>query len=65
MLDSSERQFRFYDNREKYLLFVSTCSEKQVIAKRVAMDIRGLRPGLQPCAYSTPAWATRRSSPVS
>ena len=45
MPDSSERQFRFYDNREKYLLFVSTCSEKQVIAERVAMDIRGLRPG--------------------
>jgi len=44
MLDSSERQFRFYDNREKYLLFVSTCSEKQVIAERVALDIRGLRP---------------------
>ena len=34
----------FYDNREKYLLFVSTCSEKQVIAERVALDIRGLQP---------------------
>ena len=45
MPDSSERQFRFYDNREKYLLFVSTCSEKKVIAERIAMDIRGLRPG--------------------
>ena len=44
MIDNSERQFRFYDNREKYLLFVSTCSEKQVIAERVALDIRGLRP---------------------
>ena len=39
MSDSYERHFRFYDNREKYLLFVSTCSEKQVIAERVAMDI--------------------------
>ena len=46
MSDSYERHFRFYDNREKYLLFVSTCSEKQVIAERVAMDIRGLRPML-------------------
>ena len=46
MSDSHERHFRFYDNREKYLLFVSTCSEKQVIAERVAMDIRGLRPML-------------------
>ena len=31
--------FRFFDNREKYLLFVSTCNEKQIIADRVAMDI--------------------------
>ena len=44
MSDSYERHFRFYDNREKYLLFVSTCSEKQVIAERVALDIRGLEP---------------------
>ena len=44
MSDSYERHFRFYDNREKYLLFVSTCSEKQVVAERVALDIRGLRP---------------------
>ena len=44
MSDSYERNFRFYDNREKYLLFVSTCSEKQVVAERVALDIRGLRP---------------------
>src|SRR5215472_10422613 len=29
--------FRFYDNRQKYLLFVTTCSEKWVIAQRVAM----------------------------
>ncbi len=44
MTDSYERHFRFYDNREKYLLFVSTCSEKQVISERVAMEIRGLQP---------------------
>ena len=44
MSDTYERHFRFNDNREKYLLFVSTCSEKQVIAERVAMDIRGLQP---------------------
>ena len=44
MSDRYERHFRFYDNREKYLLFVSTCSEKQVIAERVALDIRGLQP---------------------
>ena len=44
MSGTYERHFRFNDNREKYLLFVSTCSEKQVIAERVAMDIRGLQP---------------------
>src|SRR3954451_15919111 len=27
--------FRFFDNRQKYLLFVSTCSEKTEIANRV------------------------------
>ena len=44
MSETYERQFRFYDNREKYLLFVSTCSEKQVVAERIALDIRGLQP---------------------
>ena len=44
MTDTYDRHFRFYDNREKYLLFVNTCSEKQVIAERVALDIRGLQP---------------------
>ena len=39
-----DRPFRFFDNREKYLLFVTTCNEKQVIAERVAMDIRYLQP---------------------
>ena len=36
--------FRFFDNREKYLLFVNTCNEKQIIAERVALDTRSLRP---------------------
>ena len=27
--------FRFFENRQKYLLFVHTCSEKRVIAERV------------------------------
>ena len=30
------RNFRFFDNRQKYLLFVNTCSEKWVVASRVA-----------------------------
>ena len=39
-----DNQFRFFDNREKYLLFVTTCNEKQVIAERVAMDTMYLQP---------------------
>ena len=32
------RNFRFFDNRQKYLLFVNTCGEKAVIAQRVGME---------------------------
>jgi len=38
------RNFRFFDNRQKYLLFVSTCSEKEVIARRVGMELAHLHP---------------------
>lgn len=40
----TDSAFRFFDNREKYLLFVTTCNEKQVIAERVAMDTMYLQP---------------------
>jgi SAM-dependent methyltransferase len=36
--------FRFYDNRQKYLLFVTTCSEKSVIAQRVALELANIHP---------------------
>jgi len=42
--DTSRRSFRFYDNRQKYLLFVNTCSEKWVIAERVGMELVHLHP---------------------
>ena len=32
---SQARNFRFFDNRQKYLLFVNTCSEKEIVARRV------------------------------
>jgi hypothetical protein len=38
------RNFRFFDNRQKYLLFVSTCGEKEVIARRVGMELAHLHP---------------------
>ncbi len=41
---SGTGNFRFYDNRQKYLLFVNTCSEKSVIARRVGLELAHLRP---------------------
>jgi hypothetical protein len=38
------RNFRFFDNRQKYLLFVSTCSEKEVIARRVGLELAHIHP---------------------
>jgi len=38
------RNFRFFDNRQKYLLFVNTCSEKEVVARRVGMELAHLHP---------------------
>jgi hypothetical protein len=39
-----EQNFRFYDNRQKYLMFVNTCSEKWVVANRVAQEFSSLQP---------------------
>ena len=41
---SSRHNFRFYDNRQKYLLFVNTCSEKWVVAERVGMEMAHIHP---------------------
>ena len=41
---ATAHNFRFYDNRQKYLLFVTTCSEKWVIAQRVGMELANLHP---------------------
>ena len=38
------RNFRFFDNRQKYLLFVNTCSEKWEIANRVGMELASIHP---------------------
>ena len=42
--DESQRNFRFFDNRQKYLLFVNTCSEKQVVADRVSQELTNIHP---------------------
>jgi hypothetical protein len=42
--DDPQRNFRFFDNRQKYLLFVNTCSEKWVVAHRVAQELANIHP---------------------
>ncbi len=39
-----DKGFRFFDNRQKYLLFVNTCSEKEVIARRVGLELGHIHP---------------------
>ena len=39
-----DRNFRFFDNRQKYLLFVNTCSEKWMVANRVTMELANIHP---------------------
>src|SRR5438552_17961298 len=36
--------FRFFENRQKYLLFVHTCSEKRVTADRVTLELGRIQP---------------------
>jgi len=42
--DDPARNFRFFDNRQKYLLFVNTCSEKWVVAHRVSLELANIHP---------------------
>ena len=44
MATELDRPFRFFDNREKYLLFVTTCGEKWAIGERVGDELQHLRP---------------------
>jgi hypothetical protein len=36
--------FRFFDNRQKYLMFVNTCSEKQIVADRISQELVNIYP---------------------
>jgi SAM-dependent methyltransferase len=38
------KDFRFYDNRQKYLLFVNTCAEKWVASQRIDMELAAITP---------------------
>lgn len=42
--DDPQRNFRFFDNRQKYLLFVNTCSEKWEVANRVGLELTNIHP---------------------
>ena len=43
-MTANDRPFRFYDNRQKYLQFVTTCNEKWKIAERVAQELDHIEP---------------------
>ncbi len=42
--EPGQKEFRFYDNRQKYLMFVNTCSEKWVVAERIGMELAQVHP---------------------
>jgi hypothetical protein len=42
--DDGNRPFRFYDNRQKYLTFVTTCDEKWQVAERATRELDNLQP---------------------
>src|SRR4249919_1462526 len=42
--EDPETNFRFFDNRQKYLMFVNTCSEKGVVAGRVGLELGHIHP---------------------
>ena len=42
--DDPQRNFRFFDNRQKYLLFVNTCTEKWEVANRVGLELANIHP---------------------
>ncbi len=44
MTSTTDTPFRFYDNRQKYLQFVTTTNEKWKVAERSARELAHLRP---------------------
>jgi hypothetical protein len=41
---AEKKAFRFFDNREKYLMFVTTCAEKWAVAERIGREFKHLKP---------------------
>ena len=44
MSNDEDRPFRFYDNRQKYLSFVTTCNEKWKVAERAIRELDYIEP---------------------
>lgn len=44
VVSTADQPFRFYDNRQKYLTFVTTCDEKWRVAERAARELPALHP---------------------
>jgi hypothetical protein len=44
LMGSNSKPFRFYDNRQKYLSFVTTCNEKWKIAERAIAEVANVTP---------------------
>ena len=42
--NEDDRPFRFFDNRQTYLMFVNTCNEKWMVAERIGRELKFLRP---------------------
>ena len=43
-ISPAPESFRFFDNRQKYLLFVSTCGEKTEVARRISRELANIHP---------------------
>ena len=41
---TASHNFRFFDNRQKYLLFVTTCGEKEVVAAARRLELAHIHP---------------------
>ena len=54
-MKSENQPFRFFDNREKYLLFVTTTGEKAVTAEHVGREFDWIKPKT-PALKSFDAW---------
>ena len=59
------RPFRFFDNRQKYLLFVTTTTEKREVAERAGLEIAELAPVLPALSVFDAGMGDGRSSPRS